>query len=247
MDFIADMHTHTLASTHAYSTVTENAKWASEHGIRYMAVTDHGADMPDSPHIWHFYNLRVLPDELFGVRIIRGIEADIRDTDGNLDIYEEYLYSCLEWVNVSIHDCVLAPSTREEHTRAYLGALKNPYVDVLCHTESEQFDYCFDDVCRECAERERLIEVNVTRLKRSGSARGRYELLLDSCRKYGTMITVSSDAHFYTDIGQFQPAAELIRDMGFPEELVLNADSARIERYIQKRAERIRNYTKGSD
>lgn len=239
MEFIADLHTHTCASTHAYSTVTENARWASEHGLRYLAVTDHGADMPDSPHIWHFYNLRVLPDTLFDVRLIRGIEADITDYDGNLDIYEPYLYECLEWVNASMHDCVLTPGTKEEHTRAYLGALKNPYVDVLCHSESEQFDYDFDAVCQECAARGRMIEVNVARLNRGGKTRTRYERILEACAKHGTRIAVSSDAHFYTAIGAFDSAKDLIRETGFPEELVLNADQSRMAAYLEERKHRL--------
>ncbi|MCM1334411.1 MAG: phosphatase [Bacteroides sp.] len=241
MEFIADLHTHTCASTHAYSTVTENARWASEHKLAYLAMTDHGADMPDSPHIWHFYNQRVLPDELFGVCLIRGIEADIIDNEGRLDIYEDYLYECLEWVNVSMHDCVLIPSTKEAHTRAYLGALKNPYVDVLCHTESERFDYDFDAVCKECAARGRLIEVNVNRLNRGGETKARYARILEACARYGTRITVDSDAHFYTAIGDFRSAEELIREIGFPEELVLNADVKRVAAYLEERKRRIKS------
>lgn len=240
MEFIADLHTHTCASSHAYSTVTENARWASDHGIAYLAVTDHGADMPDSPHIWHFYNLRVLPDELHGVRLLRGIEADIVDNDGRLDIYENYLYECLEWVNASMHDCVLKPSTRSEHTRAYLGVLENPYVDVLCHSESEQFDYDFDAVCKECAARGRLIEINVNRLNRGGLTKARYARLLEACAKYGARITVNSDAHFYTAIGAFQSAKELIGAVGFPEELVLNASADRVAAYLEERRRRLK-------
>lgn len=239
MEFVADLHTHTIASTHAYSTVTENAKWASEHGIAYLAMTDHGPNEHDSPHIWHFYNQRVLPDTLFGVHLIRGIEADITDYDGNLDIYEPDLYECLEWVNASMHDCVLKPGTKEEHTRAYLGALKNPYIDVLCHSESKRFDYDFDAVCKECAARGRLIEVNVTRLIRGGTARERYARILEACAKYRTRIVVSSDAHFYTAIGAFEPAEELLAEIGFPEELVLNADQSRMAGYLEERKRRL--------
>mgnify|MGYP002866591455 CR=1 FL=1 len=85
------MHTHTLASTHAYSTITENAQWASEHGIKYLGMTDHGVDMQDSPDTWHFENLKILPDFLEGVRIFKGIEANIMDTDGSIDIPKSLL------------------------------------------------------------------------------------------------------------------------------------------------------------
>ena len=77
MKLIADTHTHTLASTHAYSTVLENAKFASEAGLAYLGITDHAPSMTDAPHWWHFENLRVLPDELYGVKLLKGIEADL--------------------------------------------------------------------------------------------------------------------------------------------------------------------------
>ena len=237
--FIADMHTHTLASTHAYSTITENALWASQHGIKYLGMTDHGIQMQDSPDTWHFENLRILPDYLYGVRIIRGIEANITDYEGNIDIYPEYVYDSLEWVNVSFHKQVLPAGTKADHTRAYLGALKNPRVDVICHSEDIHYDYDFDAVCRECADRGRLIELNVCRLLRGRNADHRYMLILEACEKYGTSIIVNSDAHFYTKIGDFAPAEELLKKTGFPLELVVNADEKRMEQYLESRKNRL--------
>ena len=54
MHLQGDMHTHTIASTHAYSTITENCEWAAKYGMKGIAMTDHAMNMPDSPHIWHF-------------------------------------------------------------------------------------------------------------------------------------------------------------------------------------------------
>ena len=62
----ADLHTHTLASTHAYSTIKENCQCAAEYGLKAIAMTDHMINMPDSPHIWHFENLFTLPDKICG-------------------------------------------------------------------------------------------------------------------------------------------------------------------------------------
>ena len=236
------MHTHTVASTHAYSTITENAVWASKHGIKYLGMTDHGPQMQDAPNTWHFENLKILPDYLEGVRIFRGIEANILSTDGALDIYpqvERIYYDILEWVNVSLHVQTFKPATKAEHTKAYLNVLKNRYVDVICHSEGAKFDYDFDEVTRACAETGRLIEVNECRVERGEEQRDRYKRILDCCVKHGTRIIVSSDAHFYTHIGAFGQADSLLADIGFPEELVINADEERFLGYIKSRIERI--------
>ena len=89
MKLIADTHTHTIASTHAYSTVLENTKFAADIGLSYLGITDHAPDMTDAPHWWHFENLRILPDELFGVKLLKGIEADLRGFSGELDVTNE--------------------------------------------------------------------------------------------------------------------------------------------------------------
>lgn len=242
MQFIADMHTHTVASTHAYSTVTENAAWAEEHGIKYLGMTDHGVAMQDAPDTWHFENLKIIPEHLCGVRVFKGIEANILDTDGNTDIYPdkaEVYYGILEWVNVSLHQQTFTPSTRADHTKAYLNALRDPHVDVICHSEGPKFDYDFDEVARACADSGRLIEVNECRVERGELQCERYKRILECCEKHRTNIIVSSDAHFYTHIGAFEKAEKLLAEIGFPEELVINANEERFLGYIKTRTERV--------
>ena len=54
MHIVADLHTHTIASTHAYSTVYEMVRGAKAKGLIAIGITDHGPDMKDGPHEWHF-------------------------------------------------------------------------------------------------------------------------------------------------------------------------------------------------
>ena len=106
MKILADTHTHTIASTHAYSTVMEMARAAADAGLEAIAVTDHGMKLPDAPHSWHFHNLKNIPREICGVKILYGIEANILDLDGNIDPLEEEIYKRLDIVNASIHSPV---------------------------------------------------------------------------------------------------------------------------------------------
>jgi len=81
-----DTHFHSVASTHGYSTVKEIAQSAAEKGLKGFALTDHGPASPDSPHVWHFRNLQVIPDYICGVRVIKGAEVNIIDYEGNIDM-----------------------------------------------------------------------------------------------------------------------------------------------------------------
>ena len=87
----ADLHTHTIASTHAFSTIMEMAHEAARLGMYAFAVTDHGPKMPDSPHIWHFTSLRRLPDQLEGVWVLKGIEANVCTLEGKMDVSDDEL------------------------------------------------------------------------------------------------------------------------------------------------------------
>ena len=48
MNFNIDLHSHTIASTHAYSTIGEYVTAAKAKGIVMFANTDHGPAVPDS-------------------------------------------------------------------------------------------------------------------------------------------------------------------------------------------------------
>ncbi|NYS35137.1 PHP domain-containing protein, partial [Streptococcus danieliae] len=54
-----DLHAHTIASTHAFSTVNEYFAEAAARGMKLFAITDHGPEMQDAPHEWHFGNMPI--------------------------------------------------------------------------------------------------------------------------------------------------------------------------------------------
>ena len=67
----ADLHVHTVASGHAYSTVEEITREAARRGLTLVGITDHGPGLPGGAHQYHFWNLRILPEVLNGVRILK--------------------------------------------------------------------------------------------------------------------------------------------------------------------------------
>ena len=93
---IADLHTHTLASTHAYSSLTEMVRAASERGLYAIAITDHGKAMPGSPRDWYFGNLREVPLRYRGVLTLAGMEANVLDFEGRLVEYTPDMLGELE-------------------------------------------------------------------------------------------------------------------------------------------------------
>ena len=101
MQIIAETHSHTLAGSHAYSTLYENVKAAAKKGLKFLCVTEHAPKMIDGPHEWFFNNLpATIPDVLDGVIVLKGAEANILDFKGSLDLSEKQLEH-LDWVIAS--------------------------------------------------------------------------------------------------------------------------------------------------
>ena len=47
---VLDLHTHTIVSGHAYCTLREMAKAASEKGLELLGITEHAPKMPGTCH-----------------------------------------------------------------------------------------------------------------------------------------------------------------------------------------------------
>lgn len=227
MHIIADTHTHTIASGDAFSTLYENIQAAKKRGVKYLCMTEHVFSvLPGAPQPSYFKSQHALPREWEGVGLIRGVEANIIDYDGTLDMPEDIL-AWLDWVIASMHTSALKPASPEDHTRAWLRIAENPNVDVIGHCDDPRYGFDVDRVVRAFADNGKIVEVNnQSPVVRPGSREPGLAILA-ACKKYRVPIVVSSDGHFVSSIGVFDRSLELLEAAAFPEELVLNADEER--------------------
>ncbi|MDF2591748.1 MAG: hypothetical protein K0S75_1214 [Clostridia bacterium] len=241
MKLLVDTHCHTLASGHAYSTIKEMADYASQIGMKIIGMTDHGPSLPGGPHIYHFGNLRILPEYISGVRILKGVEANIMDFEGALDMPERFL-SKLELVLAGFHDGSLVPGSVEENTRAVIAVMKNPLVDIIAHPGNPQFAIDIERVVDCAIETGTLIEINNSSF---GNARKGSE---DNCRliameakKKGALLTTGSDSHICFHVGKFDKVLALFEDLDIPEELVVSSSPQKLIDFLNKKGKKL-NY-----
>ncbi|WP_434567949.1 phosphatase [Vibrio chagasii] len=222
MELKVDTHTHTYASGHAYSTLIENAKSAKQNGLAMFCTTDHSESMPGAPHYWFFSNQRVLPRFIEGVAIIRGVESNIMNTQGEIDIHPS-VDKNLDWVIASFHEPVFRPSNSAAHTEALLNVIKGGRVDALGHLGNPNFDFDFEAVIQCAVEHNVAIEINNTTLKgnsRVGSVDRCYEIARIAKAK-GAFITSGSDAHFCNDVGGLDLVSALLDEVGIDSTKVI--------------------------
>ena len=187
--FACDVHTHTLASRHAYSTIGECVAAAKVAGLELLGSTDHYSCMisaadPHSPEYvrdyQYFVNFAMWPDVWDGVRVMHGVEADIVDLDGHLfgwDIVlregitgkafahertlKDYVWQGIDYAIASIHDDTFTQgATLAQTTQMYVGALDDPKVLALGHIGRAGVPFEVDEVLLAAKERGKLIEIN---------------------------------------------------------------------------------------
>lgn len=229
-----DTHVHSVICEHAYSTIGENINYAKKIGLKGVAITDHGPKHSPFDNSLHFYNLDVIPEMVDGVRFIRGAEVNILNGEGKLDLSNGFLKR-LEWVLAGFHGTPDYEITEEIVNNGYLNALKNPYVDCLSHIGQPKFKCDYGLVVNAAKEHGKIIEINNNSFHiRPGSEKNCLEVA-SLCKEKGVYITVSSDAHFYTMIGNYENAFGILRKVNFPKELILNRTLESFENYLCKK------------
>lgn len=229
-----DLHTHTIASGHAYNTRNEMIAAAYGKGLEILAITEHAPAMPGSCQHIYFSNYKILPRRYEEMTVLYGVELNILDYAGHVDLPDDTLKE-MDVVLASIHPPCYVSGTIKENTSAYLGAMKNPYINIIAHPDDSRFPVDYETLVKAAKEYHVLLEVNNTSLSPESFRQGaheNYRKMLDLCVKYQVPIIVDSDAHADVLVGAHEFAIKMLEDIGFPEELVLNTDSEAIYRYI---------------
>jgi putative hydrolase len=236
MKLVADLHVHTVASGHAYSTVLENARSAAEKGLELIAITDHGPAMPGGPHPNYFSNLRVLPRTLFGVEILKGAEVNIIDADGGIDLSPRHL-KYLDVVLAGFHgDCYPSCSV-EENTRTLVNAIAGGQVDIIVHPGNPAFQIDVVQVVKAAIEHNVLLEINnssLLGLSRKGS-RENCILLANTAARLKAKVSLGSDAHFACLVGDLGAGVQLTQEAGLADEQIINISLEAIRDFLRLR------------
>lgn len=238
MEIKLDLHTHTDVSDHAYSTLMENVTVAAERGLEAIAMTNHGPSTTDSPHVWHYGNFKHIPRVIKGVVVFTGVECSYTDIDATLDLTECRLEKDVDIVIASMHGEAFV-SDEKNYVKLLTNAVKNPYIDILGHIGRTKFtlsDEDYDIIAKAAKENGKLIELNNNCFgkKISVFAENSRKLML-ACKAYRTPIVVNTDAHFCTYVGNFENAVNLLEEIDFDEELVMNTSLEKFMGYLSKK------------
>ena len=232
---LMDVHTHTYASGHAYSTMREVIEAAKAKNLQLIGIADHAPHMPGSAHHYHFLNLKAVPRNAYGIKLVLGVELNIIDYNGSTDLAGNIL-NTLDYAIASLHNPCIEPSTLENNTSAMIGAIKNPAVKIIGHPDNPHYPVDFDAVAKAAKDNHVLLELNNHSYNSTGyraGSRDKAKLMLAACKKYQTEVIMGSDAHVDVEVGNHSQSIEVIKQNDFPEDLVVNSDVERFLNYIR--------------
>ncbi len=230
-----DLHMHTVASTHAYSTLHDYIAEAKHKGIKLFAITDHGPDMADAPHYWHFMNMRVWPRLVDGIGILRGIEANIKNLAGDIDCTGPMLNE-IDLIIAGFHEPVFAPQDRAANTEAMIAAMAQGDVHIISHPGNPKYPVDIPAIAAAAAKYQVALELNNSSFihSRKGSE-SNCRAIAVAVRDAGGWLALGSDSHVAFALGGFEHCERILEDVDFPQERVLNVSPRRILNFLEQR------------
>jgi putative hydrolase len=222
-----DFHVHTHYSD-GTSEPLAMVEAAEARGLEAVALTDHGPEL----HVGIFREklAAMLQDiELArgdaGIPVLAGIEANVVDGDGRVDVDEEFARK-LDLFVVSIHSLgnLIDPAeVAREYLRRLTKAIEHRKVDVLGHPfflHQSLLPYLSRDeiegFVRLAANRGVAMELNV-------KYKAPDDDFLTLCLREGVKFSIGSDAHKLAEVGRIDWALAALKRVGAKrEDLILD-------------------------
>lgn len=221
---LVDAHTHTVASGHAYSSLQEMAQAAADKGLQVLGITEHGPSIKGTCPLVYFRNMFVVPRQMYGIRILMGCEVNILDTQGRLDLDDEYL-DRLDIAIAGIHEKCYQDGTKAENTQGMLNVIRNPKIHIISHPGDGTAELDFEPLVLAAKESQTLLEINNHSLapqRNKAAARDNNLELLRLCKKHNVPTILGSDAHISFQIADYSRLLPLLTETDFPDDLILN-------------------------
>ncbi len=236
MNYVLDAHSHTLASGHAYSTIAEMAISAKEKGLELLCITEHAPTMPSTCGMYYFMNYRIFDRGAYAVPLRMGVELNILDEKGTIDMPEEIL-EIMDFRIASLHPPCTEIRTQKDCTNAIIQALKNPFIDLIGHPDDSRFPLDYKEVVLAAKQFHKILEVNNSSLLPTSyrpGARDNYKKMLEYCATFEVPVLANSDAHMHPYVGLHDETYRLLEELHFPEELILNTSVEKFEHRLKR-------------
>jgi len=229
-----DLHTHSIASGHAINTVYEMAKEAKNRGVALLGIIEHGPSMQGAPHKGYFWVSEQI-EELYGIRIVLGIEANILNESGDIDLGDKLLMK-QKVVMAGLHSHTPYENSKSDNTKSIVEAMNNPYIKIISHPYRFKFPVDVEEIVVAACKTNTLLELNnqvFGNESENSLFLESYRKMVSLCKKYGHPMIIGSDAHIATKIGNDGNIKKHWSYLGLSDEMIVNNYPENLREWIQ--------------
>lgn len=238
MKITSDYHTHTVYS-HGKGTIEDNVKVAISKGLTTIGISDHGykhmgfgIKYKDIPKMRK--EIDKLREKYPQISILMGIEANILDDEGNIDVndnirkYFDYVMAGYHFgsmptnlIKGSIHHMLnyLGPlkyTAKDYNTRAVINAMKKNDIFIITHPGAKEV-IDMREVAKVAKKTNTALEIN--------SSHGHLTIKeLELVKDIGVKFAIGSDAHKPEDVGNFIDAMYRAKKAHVDMDQIINVD-----------------------
>lgn len=248
-DIIADLHTHTTFSLHAYSSIKENIEYAKKAGLKYIAITDHfyndGTILDKKNETNRIKYLEERVDTLeSGITVIGGAEFNLNQP---IEYWDKL--KTIRWRPIGLHNWFIETNdiTLDDLYQLFMKSIDKH--NAFVHIEREihkinnkkhkenldaEVKIFFQKMINLAKENDILLEVNESSLitnECGGAERLKYWLTL--AKENGNLIYLGTDAHYCEEVGKFDNAIKLLNSIKFPKERIINCNEELLRKKLE--------------
>jgi putative hydrolase len=223
-----DLHLHTIASGHAYNTILEYVDQAKKLKMKMIGFADHGPSLNSVlTNRWYFENQKRIPKIINGIRILKGIEANIINAHGDLDISDKIITEDLDYVIAYFH----MPNEYKDlgvsqNTEVLIKTMKNGKVNIISHPFAEKaIRIDIEKISRAACFYNVLLEVNlgyISNSKFTTSAKENLKKMIAIVKKNRQKIIINSDAHSIWEMADDSILKKYNKEIGLDNTMIIN-------------------------
>jgi len=222
-----DLHLHTVASGHAQSTVLEYIEQAKKLHMDVIGISDHGPNNAETLTTEvYFRTLDRIPNIVDGIRVLKGIEANVINESGDIDVSDK-LIERLDFVMANIHENAgYLDQGKEGNTETMIRLIRSGKIKIITHPfATKSYDIDVRKVAEEACENNVLLEINLSYIK------GRklqpftipnLKIIIDVVRENGKKIILGSDSHNIWELGDDSSLVPIKEEIGLTNDMIIN-------------------------
>lgn len=234
MQILADYHTHTKYS-HGKGTIEENVLEAISKGIKIIGISDHGyKHLAYGIKLNDIYKMREEIDKLnekySNIEILLGMECNILDSYGNIDINDKIIKNC-DYIMAGYHFASTPTSlksmlnhcnnymiknekSKDYNTNAIINAMKNNDIFIITHP-GDKGDVYIEEIAKVAKNTNTRLEINSSHGFLNSNQ-------LVKIKNIGNKFIIGSDAHVPHNVGNFDLAMKIIKEASVDLSLIEN-------------------------